>query len=117
MDLKFSHVDIIVEDLELKKNRPKLVMVTELATCGRLVVPKGARVVAETVSAGEGLVVKGHLEAKDVHCGRAVLIGKKAYWRGRLQASTLVVEDTAVIERAFFDVEGSAGSDQAERVE
>ena len=43
------HRNIVVEDLVLKKNRPKLVMVTELQTCGRLVVPRGARVVAELV--------------------------------------------------------------------
>lgn len=102
------HRNIVVEDLVLKKNRPKLVMVTELQTCGRLVVPKGSRVVAELVEANGGMEVRGHMEAKRVRSGGAVLIGKKAYWRGSLEAAALIVESTAVIDRARFEVIGNA---------
>lgn len=102
------HRNIIVEDLVLKKNRPKLVMVTELQTCGRLIVPRGARVVAELVEANDGMEVLGHLEARQVRSGSSVKIGKKAYWRGALEAPSVVVEATAVIDRAEFSVTAPA---------
>ena len=102
------HRNIVLEDLVLKKNRPKLVMVSELQTCGRLVVPRGSRVVAELVDANVGLEVQGHLEAKLVRSDGAVLIGKKAYWRGALEAAAVVVDPTAVIDRARFNVSGAA---------
>ena len=100
------HKSIVVEDLVLKKNRPKLLMVTELMTCGRLVVPRGSRVVADVVSANEGVEVRGHLEATRIRSGGLVVIGKKAYWRGGLEAAALVVEDSAVIDRGDFQVTG-----------
>ncbi len=101
------HRSIVLEDLVLKKNRPKLVMVSVLQTCGRLVVPKGSRVVAELVEANVGLEVLGHMEAKLVRSGGTVVIGKKAYWRGALEAATVVVDPTAVIEGAQFHVSGA----------
>ena len=54
---------VLVEDCVLSRNRPKLMMVTKLQTCGRIVVPKGTRLVAQLIEAGEGIEVAGHLHA------------------------------------------------------
>ena len=93
-----------VEDYVLKKTKPKLLMLTSVRTCGRIVVPKGARIVSDLVEAHGGIEVRGYLEAKRVLSGAPVLVGKKGVWKGNLQAPSLIVEDHAVIERGYFQI-------------
>ena len=92
---------IIVEDIILRKNRPKSLMVTKLQTCGRIVVPKRSRLVANLIEASEGCEVYGELQAKQVVSGKQVLIGAMAVWKGDLQAPSLLIEDGAVIGGQF----------------
>lgn len=98
------HRNITIEDVVLKKNRPKLLMVSSVQTCGRIVVPKRTRLVAEVVDAHGGIEVHGHLEARTVRCRGPVVLAKKAYWRGDLTAPALSVADKAVIDPSRFRI-------------
>jgi len=93
-----------VEDFILKKNKAKLLMLSSVRTCGRIVIPKGARLVSDLVEAHEGIEVHGHLDAKRVISGRIAVIGKKGVWKGDLQAPGLIVEERAIIERGYFEI-------------
>jgi len=97
------HKPVIVEDLVLKKNKPKLLLVSKVQTCGRIVVPKGSRIGAELVVGHEGVEVQGQMEARRV-VGRHVVIGAKAEWRGDVEALTLRIHDGAKIRTSRFDV-------------
>ena len=59
---------------------------------------------AELVEAHGGIEVQGHLEARRVISGQRALIGRKAFWRGDLEAPALVVEERAVISPSRFAV-------------
>jgi hypothetical protein len=98
------HKPVIVEDFILKKNKPSLLMVTKVQTCGRIVVPRRARIVAKLVEAHGGIEVQGHLEADQVISGRCTLIDAKAYWRGNLKAPAVIIKPQAVIESGYFEV-------------
>ncbi len=98
------HKPIMVEDFILKKNKPSLLMVTKVQTCGKIVIPKRARIVADLVEAHDGIKVLGHMEAHKVLSGRVVVIGRKGHWRGDLKAPAVVIEDQAVLHRSLLQV-------------
>jgi hypothetical protein len=100
------HKKVAIQDLVLKKNRSQLMMRDQVQTCGRIVVPKGATLIADLVEAQAGIEVKGKLEARLVVSGRDTIIGKKAHWRADLKSQTLKVEDQATILPSYFEVTG-----------
>ena len=98
------HKAVIVEDFILKKNKPSLLMVTRVQTCGRIVIPRRTRVVAKLVEAHGGIEVLGHMDAQQVISGQLTVIGDKAHWKGNLKSPTVVIHERAVIEGGYFEV-------------
>lgn len=80
-----------VEDVHVKSYLP----VTDLQTCGKIVVSKGGRVVAKLIRCGDGIECEGVLEGI-VESDGEVSFGPKASWKGKtLQSRTLAVADGA----------------------
>jgi cytoskeletal protein CcmA (bactofilin family) len=80
---------------------------TKLQTCGRIVIEKKGRVVADLVEAHEGIEVKGVIRAA-VLSGGPVVLHPKSTWRGDCRAPALHIEPGAVIERGFFTIANEA---------
>jgi cytoskeletal protein CcmA (bactofilin family) len=74
-----------------------------LRTCGRIVVLRRGRVVANEVIAVQGVEVQGVLEAKVVS-GGPVRIGPRATWKGNCTAPSVKVDPGAVISGGEFDI-------------
>lgn len=88
---------LIVGDVEVKPgklNGPS----REVRTCGRVVVHKRGRMMAEFVEAHGGIACDGTLEARRVISGRAVHLGGKSRYKGDLQAPALVMEKGARVD-------------------
>jgi len=77
--------------------------VRKIQTCGKVIIEKKGRVVAQLVEAHGGVEVEGFLEAK-VLSGGPVRIGPKAQWKGDLAAPSLTAELGCRIERGFFTI-------------
>lgn len=77
--------------------------VTKLQTCGKIVIEKNGRVIAQLVEAQQGIEVHGVMEAK-VLSGAKVFIGAKAQWKGDLRAPTVEIEAGARITRGYFEI-------------
>jgi cytoskeletal protein CcmA (bactofilin family) len=88
---------LVVEDVVIKTAHN----VRKIQTCGKLIVEKKGRVVAQSVEAQGGVEVEGYLEAK-VQAGGHVKIGAKAQWKGDCAAPSLEVELGGRIERGYF---------------
>jgi len=90
---------LTVEDVVIKTAHS----VRKIQTCGRLIVQKKGRVIAQTVEAHGGVDVEGILEAKVISGGR-VRIGEKAQWRGDCAAPSLEIVEGGRIEGGFFEI-------------
>jgi hypothetical protein len=90
---------LVLEDLVIKT----AYSVRRIQTCGRVVVQKKGRVVAQMIEAHGGVEVEGFLEA-NVHSGGPVRIGSKAQWKGDLAAPSLEVELGGQITKGFFTI-------------
>jgi hypothetical protein len=88
---------LVVEDVVINTAHN----VRKLQTCGKVVIEKKGRVVAQLVEAIGGIEVEGYLEAK-VHSGGPVRIGAKAHWKGDCSAPSIVVELGGRIEKGYF---------------
>lgn len=99
------HKQLMVEDIVVKT----IHAVRKLQTCGKIVVQKKARVVAQLVEAAEGVEVQGILEGNVVSGGH-VIIGAKAEWKGDCKAPSLEVELGAKIASGYFHIEPSLGA-------
>lgn len=88
---------LTVEDIVIKTAHA----VRKIQTCGKLVVQKKGRVIAQSVEAHGGVDVEGILEAK-VLSGGPVRIGAKAQWRGDCSAPSLEVELGGRIDSGYF---------------
>lgn len=95
---------LTVEDVVIKTAHA----VRRIQTCGRLIVQKKGRVIAQSVEAAGGVQVEGILEAK-VTSGGKVWIGPKGQWRGDCAAPSLEVEEGGRIDGGFFEI--AAGRD------
>ena len=90
---------LTVEDVVIKTAHA----VRKIQTCGRLIVQKKGRVIAQTVEAAGGVEVEGILEAK-VMSGGKVWIGPKGQWRGDCAAPSIEVEVGGRIDGGFFEI-------------
>jgi hypothetical protein len=86
--------DVVVKTVEA---------VRKIQTCGKVVVQKKGRVIAQMVEAHEGVFVEGTMEA-NVVSGGPVTIGSKAHWKGDCSAPSLAVEGGCVITSGYFVV-------------
>jgi cytoskeletal protein CcmA (bactofilin family) len=89
----------MVEDVVVKTAHA----VRKLQTCGKVVVQRRGRVIADLVVGQEGIEVIGVLEAK-VARGGPVKITSKALWRGDCHASAISVEEGAKVTSGQFVV-------------
>jgi cytoskeletal protein CcmA (bactofilin family) len=87
----------MIEDVVVKTYQA----VRKIQTCGRVIVQKKGRVVAQLVEAHEGVVVEGILESI-VISGGLVKIAAKAQWKGDCRAPSLTTEDGCVINGGYF---------------
>lgn len=90
---------LVLEDVVIKV----AYSVRKIQTCGRVVVQKKGRVIAQMIEAHGGVEVEGILEA-NVVSGGMVRIGPKAQWKGDCTALALEVELGGRIEKGFFTV-------------
>jgi cytoskeletal protein CcmA (bactofilin family) len=88
---------LVIEDVVIKV----AYAVRKIQTCGRLVVQKKGRVIAQMIEAHGGVEVEGILEA-NVVSGGPVRIGAKAQWKGDCTAPSLEVVVGGRIDRGYF---------------
>jgi hypothetical protein len=88
---------LTVEDVVIKN----AYSVRKIQTCGKLIVQKKGRVIAQHVEAHGGVEVEGILEA-NVQSGGPVRIGAKAHWKGDLSAPCVEVKAGGRIDRGYF---------------
>jgi hypothetical protein len=93
------HKALFVGDIVVSKLKP----VKEVRTCGRIVVKKSGRIIADLVEAHRGLECEGNIDAKKVIAG-PVVIGAKAVWKGDCHALSVVIKQGAKITRGQFFV-------------
>jgi cytoskeletal protein CcmA (bactofilin family) len=84
--------DVIVKSLEA---------VRKIQTCGKVVVQKKGRIIAQMVEAHGGVFVEGVMDA-NVISGGLVTIGAKAQWKGDCRAPAIVIEGGSVITSGYF---------------
>jgi DNA-directed RNA polymerase subunit RPC12/RpoP len=94
------HKKLLVEDVTVDGAQS----VTNLQTCGKVVVNKNGRVIAKLVEAHGGVEVYGVMEAKVVS-GAPVFIGPQAQWKGDCRAPAITVELGARITRGYFEID------------
>ncbi len=90
---------LLVDDIIVKDFRA----VTKLQTCGKIVIQKKGRVIANLVEAHQGLEVRGIIEAKRFK-GGPVRIAAKAQWKGDCQAPLIRIDKGALISGGRFDI-------------
>lgn len=93
------HRTLVVEDVVIRNYRP----VKTLATCGRLIVRRGGRVVAQTIEAHAGVECHGAVHAS-VRSGGPVTLGARAEWKGDLAAPSLQVKNGARVLGGRFQI-------------
>ena len=76
--------------------------VTKVQTCGRIVIQKKGRVIAELVVANSGIEVDGIIDAKRVYSAGTVSIGAKAQWKGECHAPAVQIAEGATIANSYF---------------
>ncbi len=76
----------------------------ELRTCGRIVVTKRGRLIAETIEAHDGIDCQGIIDAKHVLSGTTVTLGPKSDYHGDLTAPGVVMENGAKVKPCRFAV-------------
>jgi hypothetical protein len=95
---------LIIEDVIVKT----LHSVRKIQTCGKVVVEKKGRIIAQSVEAHGGVFVEGVLDA-NVISGGLVKIGSKALWKGDCRAPAVSIEDGCVISSGYFVVPDNTG--------
>ena len=91
---------VMVGDMTVKTLKP----VQKVQTCGKIIVAKRGRIIADLIVAVEGIEVEGVIDAKKVISGGPVTLAKKAEWRGDLMAPSLQIADGAKVRRSYFEI-------------
>jgi len=92
---------LIVEDLVIDKLKAGLI---DLRTCGSITVKKKGRIMADRIEAHGGIVCEGVIEAKHVLCGKTLVLGKHATYRGDLKALAVEMALGAKVKPSLFEV-------------
>lgn len=90
---------LFVGDIVVTKLKP----VKEVRTCGRVIVKRSGRIIADLVEAHRGVDCQGALDVKRVVAG-PVTIGARAVWKGDCHAHSVVINHGAKIARGRFFV-------------
>jgi hypothetical protein len=90
---------LLVEDVVVKSVQS----VRKIQTCGRIVIHKKGRVIAQFVEAHQGVEVEGIMEA-NVLSGGPVRIHAQAHWKGDCNAPTITIEDGCRIAGGQFTI-------------
>lgn len=90
---------VIVEDVVVKGYKP----VKRLQTCGRLIIRRGGRVVADRIEAHDGIECNGALHG-EAFSGGPVMLGAKSEWKGNCRAPVLRIKKGAIILSGRFCV-------------
>ena len=90
---------LFVGDVIVKQLKP----VREVRTCGKVIVQRTGRIIAELVEAHRGVECLGVIDVKKVLAG-PVTIGPKAIWKGDCHAIHLTVKAGAKITAGKFSV-------------
>ena len=93
---------VLVADQEIKSGVRG--PIRELRTCGRVVVGRKARLIAERIEAHAGLECEGIIDAKAVVSGATVRLGPKSVYKGAISAPRLIVEAGAKVSWSEFSV-------------
>jgi hypothetical protein len=91
---------VIVADVIVEGHKP----VTEVRTCGHVIVKKKGRVVAKLIEAHLGIECDGVVDAQKIISGGPVVLSKRAQWKGSLRAPALIIAEGARIGGGFFDI-------------
>lgn len=75
----------------------------KVETCGVIVVKRGAKVTADTLSSGTGILVEGEVRTR-VSYAPSIVIGPEAAWHGDLQTDQLTIEPGGTILGGKFNV-------------
>ncbi len=97
---------VIVHDLEVKNAQG----VTKLRTCGKIIVERKGKIIAQLVEAHQGIEVHGTVDAKRVCVRGGVLMGAKATWRGDLRTERVHIETGAKIQGGRFEIATNASA-------
>lgn len=76
----------------------------ELRTCGRIIVSKRGRLIAETIEAHGGIDCQGIIDAKRVLSGTTVILGPKCDYHGDLTAPNVIMHKGAKVKPSKFAV-------------
>jgi hypothetical protein len=98
---------LLVEDVVVKTAQG----VTNLQTCGKIIIEKKGRVTATLVEAHKGIEVYGILESKVVS-GGPVVIGDKGRWKGDCRAPSVEIAPGAKITSGYFEIAPAHLSEQ-----
>jgi len=90
---------LFVGDIIVKQLKP----VREVRTCGKVIVQKTGRIIAELIEAHRGIECLGHVDVKKALAG-PVSLGPKATWKGDCHALSLTVKQGAKITAGRFTI-------------
>ncbi len=92
---------LIVGDVDVKQLKGPL---KEVRTCGRIIVRKKGRLMAEYVEAHGGIDNQGVIDARHVVCGSVIRLAPKSQFKGDLVAPSLEIQLGARILGGLFAV-------------
>lgn len=98
---------LMVQDLNIKT----LEAVKRLETCGKIVILKKGRVMADRVIGMEGVEVEGIMHG-NVRSGAPVRIAAGAEWKGDLEAPGIELDPSAVVLGGFWRIPTKVLSDE-----
>lgn len=98
---------LMVQDLNIKT----LEAVKRLETCGKIVILKKGRVMADRVVGMEGVEVEGIMHG-NVRSGTPVRIAAGAEWKGDLEAPGIELDPSAVVLGGFWRIPTRVLSDE-----
>jgi cytoskeletal protein CcmA (bactofilin family) len=74
-----------------------------LQTCGRLIVQARGRIIADLVTASEGVELAGKFEAKEYR-GGPVHIKQRAIWNCNCKAPAVTIEAGGTVAGGYFEI-------------
>lgn len=101
---------LMVQDLNIKT----LEAVKRLETCGKIVIMKKGRVMADRVVGMGGVEVEGIMHG-NVRSGRPVRIAAGAEWKGDLEAPGIELDPAAIVLGGYWQIPTRVLSDEAPR--